>query len=297
MKALVLSGSSIAVGITLISFSAMAKTSPSCDGGPGAGQDCQGDSCCARLKVPGGEFSYFSDGSRIGRKVTVKTFYLDKFETTVGRFMAWKKAGQPMPKLGTKIQRDLRGKQLIWSKTAAAQVQRGQKLKGWARYDTFGAKMYSSPKNNINFYTALAFCHWDGGRLPNEYEFKYASVGGAEGRLHPWGDAAPTLDHAVYNCGGHGGKSCSILDILAVGSKPKGAGRWGHMDLAGSLFEWTVANQGWRPDKNKGSSRGGGFCYIGGDDHRAILGLQASTTRYEDLGTVSHTVGVRCAYD
>src|SRR4051812_48825051 len=33
-----------------------APVSPSCTGAPGAGVDCNGESCCLRLAVPGGDF-------------------------------------------------------------------------------------------------------------------------------------------------------------------------------------------------------------------------------------------------
>lgn len=38
--------------------------------------------------------------------------------------------------------------------------------------------------------------------------------------------------------------SCTPFDILPVGSKPLGAGRWGHRDLAGSVSEWTLDSFG-----------------------------------------------------
>lgn len=259
--------------------------------------DCGGDSCCTRLPVPGGTFSYGRDGSLERNDVAVAPFRLDKYEATVGRFRSWVKAGAPLPKEGTFLQKDLDGSAIVWSRTAQLSVQRPERLSGWEKYDTWTLSQASAPKNNINWYTAAAFCHWDGGRLPTEIEWNYVAVGGDEQRRFPWGDGYPTFEHAVYNCQGDGNGSCSVADLLPVGSKPKGAGRWGHMDLAGSLFEWTVAHQGATQKNTTARSRGGGFCYIGGDDRRAPLGLQAKTARLDDLSTLSHTVGVRCAYD
>lgn len=121
-------------------------------------------------------------------------------------------------------------------------------------------------------------------------------TGGDEQRPYPWGSDAPTPEHAVFNCMGDGDQSCSLEDILKVGSKAKGAGRWGHMDLAGSMFEWTMSKDtaGSLHDE---SSRGGGFCYIGGVDRRAKTELQPIVFRKESADTVSHMVGVRCAYE
>jgi len=270
------------------------KVAPSCDGGPGAGNDCQGQSCCTRNRVPGGSFLWATAPGAAPERTVVSTFHLDRYEATVGRFKAWARAGSPLPEEGTVLQRDLEGNPIVWTAHARRAAQRGARLAGWRRYDTWTAERFTAPKNNLNWYTAAAFCHWDGGRLPTEVEWQYAAVGGDELRRHPWGDASPTLEHAVFNCGGDGGGECSLDDLLPVGSKPKGAGRWGHRDLAGSVFEWTVRP---RHRADGGRSHGGGFCYIGGIDHRAPPGLDARTARFDKLETISHTVGVRCAYD
>jgi formylglycine-generating enzyme required for sulfatase activity len=92
--------------------------------------------------------------------------------------------------------------------------------------------------NCLDWYTAFAFCAWDGGRLPTEAEWNYAASGGSEQRYYPWSSPATstTIDdsYAVY-CGG----SCS--GTQNVGSKsPKGDGKWGQSDLAGNLSEWNL---------------------------------------------------------
>jgi hypothetical protein len=43
------------------------------------------------------------------------------------------------------------------------------------------------------------------------------------------------MTYASYGCGGN----CTINNIILVGTKPKGNGRWGHADLGGNLQEWT----------------------------------------------------------
>ena len=280
-----------------LAVTGVAYAGPSCDGGPGAADDCRGESCCTRAVAPRGDYFYSAHGDPTPIKVRVAPFELDKYEVTVGRFVAWAKAGSPLPAEGSVLQRDLRGIPIVWSRHASLAAQRGDRLAGWARYDTWSAHAYTAPKNNINWFTAAAFCHWDGGRLPTEHEWQYAAVGGDEQRDHPWGNASPSSERAVYNCNGDGHQSCSLADFLAVGSKPKGAGRWGHLDLAGSVFEWTVSYQGGGSRSGRAPSRGGGFCYIGGVDRRAPHGLAGRTARFDKLETISHLVGVRCAYD
>jgi formylglycine-generating enzyme required for sulfatase activity len=208
------------------------------------------------------------------------------------------RAGQPLPADGEVLFDDGKRPPIRWSSKDAV-VQNEKQLAGWKRYDTWTGGEERRPKNSINWYMAVAFCHFDGGRLPTDAEWKYAAAGGDEQRPYPWGAEPPTPERAVYNCTGDGDKSCSIADILPVGARPSGAGRWGHMDLAGSMFEWTLdgaAAEGGAPGAAE-TSRGGGFCYIGGVDRRAQTGLRPGVFRHESANTRSHMVGLRCAYD
>jgi formylglycine-generating enzyme required for sulfatase activity len=62
-----------------------------------------------------------------------------------------------------------------------------------------------------------------------------AAAGGSENRLYPWGATTPTAGSGHANWI-KDGNSPSI----AVGSRSAGQGRWGHDDLAGSMWEWTL---------------------------------------------------------
>ena len=78
--------------------------------------------------------------------------------------------------------------------------------------------------------------------MATEAEWEYAAAGGGENRLYPWGSEPATVDHAVMDCLGDGMPGCAMddrSDILPVGSKPLGNGRWGHSDLGGLMLEWT----------------------------------------------------------
>lgn len=96
----------------------------------------------------------------------------------------------------------------------------------------------------VNGCEAYAFCIWDGGFLPSDAEWVYAAAGGDEQRAYPWGPADPGLAnrYAIYDCAyptPTPSLTCTsaALNLAAVGTAPLGAGRWGHLDLAGEVWE------------------------------------------------------------
>jgi formylglycine-generating enzyme required for sulfatase activity len=209
------------------------------------------ESCCKSLLVPGGTFYRSYDGVDYTDKsypATVADFYLDKYEITVGRFRQFLNAGMgtqaspPASNAGADLQILGSGWQSTWNTnlpadTASlkAELKCDSTHQTWT--DTAGINE-SQPQNCMDWYIAFAFCAWDGGRLATEAEWNYAASGGSEQRYYPWSSPATstTIDdsYAVY-CGG----SCAGTQY--VGSKsPKGDGKWGHADLAGNLWEWTL---------------------------------------------------------
>jgi formylglycine-generating enzyme required for sulfatase activity len=117
------------------------------------------------------------------------------------------------------------------------------------------------PINCLTWPEAYAFCIYEGGFLPSDMEHNYAFSGGDELRYYPWSVPSttdPTVDqtknnaidntYASYattasptnNCFGDGKAGCEVTDLVPVGSKPNGQGRWGHHDLAGNVSEWVL---------------------------------------------------------
>jgi formylglycine-generating enzyme required for sulfatase activity len=80
---------------------------------------------------------------------------------------------------------------------------------------------------------ASAYAEWRGLRLPTEAQFQRAAYGTAAGdeRQHPWGDAAPSPVHGVFDF--------TSWDPEPAGSHPAGRSAWGVDDLVGNGWEWT----------------------------------------------------------
>src|SRR5262249_17005966 len=98
------------------------------------------------------------------------------------------------------------------------------------------------PINCITWYEAFAFCQWDGGFLPTEAEWNYAATGGGGQRGFPWAVRPNSLVIDCTPAHYYSGTYCNLPDgtVNQVGASPQGGGRWGHADLGGNVYEWTI---------------------------------------------------------
>ncbi len=286
----------------------------------GGGASCRGlamtcgpttsDDCCRSLPVPGGTFNRGYDGVlylSADFPATVSEFHLDTYEVTVGRFRAFVKAGlgtrQKSPAEGSGAHPRIPGSgwRSTWtarlpSDTAALEAALAchPDYQSWT--DTPGANE-GKPVNCLDWYTAFAFCAWDGGRLPSHAEWNYAASGGNEHRYYPWSSPPSSTivddSYAVY-CGG----TCRLQ---AVGSRsPKGDGRWGHSDLGGNVWEWTLdfsPNEYQIPCHDCAEVTTGAHRVFLGGSNDDIDSALLSASRHVAVPEYRGVVGVRCARD
>jgi sulfatase modifying factor 1 len=221
------------------------------------------ESCCTSLEVPGGTYyrTYANSGSGPtgnAEPATVSGFRLDKYEVTVGRFRQFVGAWSGTLPAGWGKQGHLNGGLGLLNVGDDAGVEYES---GWVAsyesnvaptdtnlacdpvYATWTASVGSNetlPINCVNWYEAYAFCIWDGGFLPSEAEWEYAAAGGSQQREYPWGSADPGTgnQYAIYFCDSP--SALGSCNVAPVGTAPLGAGRWGQLDLAGNVNEWTL---------------------------------------------------------
>lgn len=164
------------------------------------------------LSVPGGTFMMGSqqddpeayDEERPPHEVTLSSFWLAEAPVTNAQYAQYMKAveGVVEPRL-------------------------------W-RNRRFSAK--DQPVVGVSWHQAEAFCRWLGEvsglgiQLPTEAQWEYAARG-TDGRRYAWGNEPPDATRACYGRG--------VAEQPApVGRYPHGRGPFGHLDLAGNVWEW-----------------------------------------------------------
>jgi formylglycine-generating enzyme len=267
--------------------------------GRGRADECPLIMSCAQLDQP-------------EHPTTIHPYFLDTFEVTVGRFRRFAKywAGPPIAGAGTHPRIAQSGWDSAWnqqlpdsSATLLATVDRCRDSTG-STSDAAVAGDDQSPINCVTWFEAFAFCAWDGGRLPTEAEWELAAAGGDDNRLFPWGAYDPSMNPLPANYYYHLGSP-----TVPVGSVPAGAGRYGHLDLSGSMEEWIldgVSLDGYASSKGSPcldcadldpsdviwrGQRGGSWVTV----HLDYLRAASRSSDYPSQRTRS--AGFRCAHD
>jgi formylglycine-generating enzyme required for sulfatase activity len=288
---------------------------PSCKALPATCGPRGSENCCPSLPVQGGPF-VLGGASTESAKAYVSDFSLDKYEVTVARFRKflahydeWRADHNPAPGAGANPRVGGSGWQSAWDGELA---QSASELE--ARIRDCNQMPFSTLRvaertgeltlamNCLNWYEAAAFCAWDDARLPTELEWEYAATGGDRASTYPW----PTMDlsQAYANYGCYFSLTPDQYDPawppcgFRVGSGPLGVGRWGHMDLAGSMAEWVFDGPSVYPSLcNDCANSGAGLQrgLRGGSWAEPPEWLSGRARRFTDAERRMFFEGVRCA--
>ncbi len=112
----------------------------------------------------------------------------------------------------------------------------------------------------VSWFEAEAYCRWLSEirnrkvRLPTSEEWLAACATGGE---YPWGHTEPTPEHAAYDA--------NVDAPTPVGIYPLGAGRHGHLDLAGNVWEWSADEYGTADNEGRWYAWRGGCWRVGAE--------------------------------
>ncbi len=228
------------------------------------------------VKIPGGTFTMGGKTEQASRdefprhQVTVTSFFMDKYEVTNAQFrefvdatgyvtvaekpVDWDEMAAQLPP-GTPKPADsvLQPGSLIFQPTDKAVPLDNPVL--WWKW-TIGASwrhpfgpgstidtMMHYPVVHIAYDDAVAYAQWAGKRLPTEAEWEWASMGGLEDAVYPWGNTSVeeaytkanfwqgSFPNMNYQLDGYQGAA-------PVGSFPPNG--YGLYDMAGNVWEWCI---------------------------------------------------------
>ena len=194
---------------------------------PGSGAIQDG----SRVLVPDGTFImglFDEDPLRLQqaglKRVTVSSFYVDKYEVSNREYRAWAE-GQP----------DMQPDPAAWE-DAGAVVARDSYYEG--------ASFADYPVVAVTWNQAQAYCEAQGGRLPTEAEWEYVARSGRAGGIYPWDGPEPRAANGGYLANYNPGRGGYAADgyaftapVAAFPSTP-----WGIYNIAGNVAEWTLDN-------------------------------------------------------
>ena len=234
--------------------------------------------------IPPGEFIMGNEEGALdeqpARKVSLKGYFMDKYETTFAQFYAF----------------------------VTATGHRKPRLAGYLAVDSTQLHSFMKPSHpvvGVSWYDAMAYCDWKGKRLSTEAEWEKA-VKGADQRKWPWGNEERADNSNLVGAGD------GFLYTSPVGALKQDQSPYGVYDMAGNAMEWVsdwyqedyyrIASgsdpKGPERGEFKMGPEGGDFKVIRGASWNDSIKRAQTTIRFKTHPTYRDvTIGFRCAKD
>jgi formylglycine-generating enzyme required for sulfatase activity len=162
--------------------------------------------------IPAGEFTMGNDFSSTGEmpahKVTLDTYYIDKYEVTNALYKSCVNTGS---------------------------CQSPHSFRSGTPDNYYSNPQFDNyPVVSVDWYMAKTFCEWRDARLPTEAEWEKAARGNNNGNIYPWNPSDCIFMHdQAATAGCAGGK-----DPYEVGHYENNKSSYGVYDMPGNAWEW-----------------------------------------------------------
>lgn len=211
------------------------------------------------VQLPAGEFlmgttsaeGFPEDGEGPVQKVTVESFYMDKYAVTNAQFAEFIAATQY--KTEAELFEWSFVFHLLLSEVTAKKVT--QTVAGTPWWTVVAGAYWKKPEGpdsdianrmdhpvvHISWNDAVAYAKWAGKRLPTEAEWEYAARGGLEQKTYPWGDElTPNGEHQCNIWQGSFPNENTAVDGY-ISTAPVNAfkpNNYGLYNMVGNVWEW-----------------------------------------------------------